>query len=265
MQPRFLLGASAALMTIGLPATSPLSAQKPQVVFDAASVKRSDTGQAGGGVGLRPGGYAAANTLLRTIVAHAYQMKRAFVVGGPDWIDGERFDITARASGDATEEELFAMIRALLADRFRLVAHLETRELPIYSLVRARSDGRLGANLRRSAPDCAAAGNPCGMTSTGFTNGAGVVITKGRTVGDLASTLGGMLDRNVIDNTGLSGTYEIDLKWGPDEVRPGAAAAESELPPIFTAIQEQLGLRLQPARGPVTVLVIDSAQRPTRD
>jgi uncharacterized protein (TIGR03435 family) len=102
------------------------------------------------------------------------------------------------------------------------------------------------------------------MKSTGFTNGAGTVITKGRTVGDLASTLGGMLDRNVIDNTGLIGTYEIDLNWGPDALRAGADTA-TDLPPIFTAIQEQLGLKLQPTRGPVAVLVIESVQRPAND
>lgn len=265
MQPRFLLFITLAVATTWLPTASPLSAQEAHVAFDVASVKRNDTGQSGGGVGLRPNGYAATNALLRTIVAHAYRMKRTFVIGGPDWIDSERYDISARASGDATEEELYAMTRALLIDRFHLVVRQETRDLPVYALVRARSDGRLGPNLRPSTPDCAAAGNPCGMSSTGFTNGGGIVMTKGRTLSDLASALGGMLDRNVVDNTGLSGTYEIDLKWGPDDVRVGADAAGNDSPPIFTAIQEQLGLKLQPTRGPVAVLVIDSIQRPAKD
>lgn len=265
MQSRISLFVTVAVTTMWLPATSSLSAQQAHIAFDVASVKRNATDQPGGGVGLRPNGYAAANVLLRTIVAHAYRMKRTFVIGGPDWIDSERYDISARASGDATEEELYAMVRALLMDRFHLVVRQETRELPVYALVQARSDGRLGPNLKPSAPDCAAAGNPCGMNSTGFTSGAGFVVSKGRTISDLASTLGGMLDRNVVDSTGLSGTYAIDLKWGPDDVRVGADTTGTDLPPIFTAIQEQLGLKLQPTRGPVKVLVIDSVQRPVQD
>lgn len=265
MQRGFLFLITVAVMTMWLPAAALSRAQGSRGAFDAASVKRSDTAEPGGGVGLRRGGYAATNALLRTIVAHAHEMKRAFVLGGPDWIDSERYDISARASGDPTEEELYAMVRGLLTDRFRLVVHEETRQLPVYALVLARSDGRLGPSLKQSTPDCAAAGNPCGLNSTGFTNGGGVVVTKGRTIRDLASTLGGMLDRNVVDSTGLSGTYEIDLKWGPDDVRAGADAAIADMPPIFTAIQEQLGLKLQPTRGPVVVLVIDSVQRPARD
>jgi len=168
MPSRFLLFTAVAVAAMGVLA-APSSAQRAQVAFDVASVKHNDSGQPGGGVGLRPGGYAATNVLLRTIVAHAFQMKRPFVIGGPDWIDSERYDIIARASGEATEEELYAMARALLIDRFHLVVHQETRELPVYAMVRARSDGRLGPNLRPSTPDCAAAANPCGMNSTGLT------------------------------------------------------------------------------------------------
>lgn len=110
-------------------------AQAPmRVAFDAASVKRSQDGDSRGGVGLRPGGYAAANALLRTIILHAYRVKAVQLVGGPDWIDAERFDIQARAPRAASDDEMFAMVRTLLADRFKLAVHREERELPVYVL-----------------------------------------------------------------------------------------------------------------------------------
>jgi uncharacterized protein (TIGR03435 family) len=239
-------------------------AQKP-LTFDAASVKRSNTGRTDGGVGLRPPNrYAASNVLLRTILVHAYRLKRFQVLGGPDWIDTERFDIDARApEGTSSQEDLFQMVRSLLADRFQLATHREVRELPIYALVEARTDQRMGPQLKSSDVDCAAPPNPCGMSSTSFTNGGGTLSATGKTLDDLATTLGGMTDRAVVNRTRLSGKYQMDLNWGTDGL--GSTQSVSDLPPLFTAIQEQLGLRLEPSRGPVEVLVIDHIERPTEN
>jgi uncharacterized protein (TIGR03435 family) len=233
--------------------------------FDAASVKRSASGRTDGGVGLRPPNrYVASNVLLRTIVTHAYRLKRFQVIGGPDWIDGERFDIDARApQGTVSEEDLFQMVQALLGDRFKLAAHQEMRELPIYRLVEARSDGRLGPNIKESSLDCAVADSACGLGSTAFNNGGGELSAKGKTLDDLATALGGMLDRAVVNGTRLTGQYAMELKWGADGLRGGASA--SDLPPLFTALQDDLGLRLEPGRGPVDVLVIDHIERPSEN
>lgn len=245
----------------------PAGAQAP-LAFDAASVKPSTSGSTAiGGVGLRPPDrYAASNVLLRTIIVHAYRLKRFQVVGGPDWIDAERFDIDARAPQGTTEPDaLFQMAQALLRDRFKFVAHRETRELPIYALVEARNDGRLGAQMKPVTLDCSVRSNQCGIGSTLFNNGGGNLNAKGRTVDDLASALGGMLDRAVINRSHQTGQFEIDLQWGADRLGNGPDATNSDLPPIFTAVQEQLGLRLEPSRGPVEVLVIDRIERPSEN
>jgi uncharacterized protein (TIGR03435 family) len=266
-----------------------VSAQAPEQTapaFEVASVKRNDSGGTGGGVGLRPNGYAATNTPLRTMILHAYELKRFQLVGGPSWIDAERFDAQARAGRDATDAQLFAMVRALLADRFKLRVRRERREeQPIYALVKSRDDGKLGPQLKPSTVDCSPrqpvgrAGpppgdplppqrNPCGLYVTSFGDQGGTVTTKARTLADLASAVGGTLDRPVVDRTGLEGVFEFDLKWGADGTRitPGAGgSAANDTPSLFTALQEQLGLRLESARGPVEVLVIDSVERPTPD
>lgn len=237
--------------------------QKP-LAFEVVSVHRNDSGTSYGGVGLRPGGYAATNVQLRTMIVHAYRLKRVQVIGGPAWIDAERFDVQARAVEGTSEADLFRMAQTLLAERFKLVTHTEVRELPVYSLVRARSDGRLGPQLRPSMADCSTSGNPCGMFATSFGDKGGTVTTNGRSADDLAAALGGMLDRTVLNRTSLTGAYEIDLKWGADTVN--AAPATQDAPPmLFTAIQEQLGLKLESTRGPVDVLVIDHVERPTPD
>jgi uncharacterized protein (TIGR03435 family) len=245
-------------------AVSVLSAQVAPngPAFEVASVQRNESGTLYGGVGLRPGGYAATNALLRTMIVHAYRLKRNQVLGGPAWIDAERFDVQARALDGTSEDDLFRMTRAMLAERFKLVTHTEVRELPVYLLVRARSNGRLGPQLKLSIADCSSSGNPCGMYATSFGDKGGAVTTKGRSMDDLAAALGGMLDRTVLNRTGVTGAYEIELKWGAEVVN--AAPATDDAPPMLaTAIHEQLGLKLEAGRGPVEVLIIDSVERPS--
>lgn len=235
-----------------------------KLAFEAASVKRNESGSTNGGVGLRPGGYLAANTLLRTMIVHAYHLKPLQVVGGPDWIGSDRFDVQARAAQGSSDDDLFQMVQTLLAERFKLVVHHEVRELPIYALVRVRADGKLGPRLRPSASDCSAGTNPCGMYATSYGDRGGTITTKSRTLDDLALSLGGMLDRTVANRTELDGRYEMDLSWGGDS-RTAPSMASNSAPMVFTAIQEQLGLKLEPSRGPVDVLVIDHVEHPAED
>jgi len=169
------------------------------------------------------------------------------------------------------------MLRAMLADRFKLVVHAETKEQPIYALVLARADGRLGPQMKPSTVDCTPPTTPergpqtsaCG-TNTSVSNNSGTLKGTGRLLADIAETLGNFVaDRMVIDRTGLTGRFDIELKWTPDNLAAGPAATGTATVPdgasVFTAIQEQLGLKLEPQRGAVEFLVIDSIEQPTPD
>ena len=221
------------------------------------------------------------NNTLRNIVRNTYGLQNFQIVGGPDWFDSDRFDIVAKAADDAPPERMLLMVRTLLADRFKLAVHTETREIPIYALVMARSDGRPGPQLRAAAVDCAAllaaarAGGPppprapagerpiCGMQTA-----PGRMMAGGYALPDVARNLSNFAGRMVVDKTGLTGLFDLDVTWTPDQMPPGplppgAPAIDPNGPSIFTALQEQLGLKLDSQRGPVDVLVIDHAEQPT--
>jgi uncharacterized protein (TIGR03435 family) len=269
---------NAAVLLIGLVflTGAVLLAQSP--TFEVASIRRnvSTNVQGAGLAGPQPGGrFVAVGVTLRRLVAGAYDDLQVF--GGPAWIDSDRFDINARASSDAPPSEIVRMVRALLTERFKLVHHTETREMPVYVLRRARNDGRLGPDLRQSDDKCAQEARnfvpklapgppPCGD----FRLGARALTASGMTMPRLAGLLRGSVGRPVIDRTDLTAAYDLELQWSSDlglqQAPPGAAGA-SELTPdgvsLFTALQEQLGLKLDPTRGPVDIIVIDSAEPPT--
>jgi uncharacterized protein (TIGR03435 family) len=174
-------------------------------------------------------------------------------------------------------------VRTLLADRFKLVIRNEARDMPTYVLTRARADGRLGSQLRASSADCAAifgAAKAKGEAPPNTTNGRptcgtrttrGNMMTTGVTMADFARNLGPFTGRPVVDKTGLTGVYDLDLTWTPE---PGPPGPDGTAPPpqpssdgvsLYTAVQEQLGLKLDAQRGPVDVLVIESTERPVQD
>jgi uncharacterized protein (TIGR03435 family) len=205
---------------------------------------------------------------LRRLISVAYGLAMPRIVGGPEWTGTTRYDIVAKAADDASPEQLRLMQQTLLRERFNLSLRREKRDVPAYSLVLARSDRRLGPRLRPAAIDCSnpatrqtapefAAGTQrpsCGVrtTPTSF-RGGGVGLT--RVIDVLAQTVG----RPVADGTRLAGMFDFDLEWaGPLEPVGGPADGAS----IFTALQEQLGLRLQPSRAAVDFLVIEGADRP---
>ena len=238
----------------------PLAAQQPAPTFEVASIKPNTNGISNA---LPPsvsnGSYSASNVALKSVIANAYEVRIFQIEGGPDWLTSARFDIIARGPEGTPDRLRPAMLRTLLAERFRLVAHFETREQQVYSLTLLRGDGRLGPQLKPSAP---ASGSSSGFPSASVGNGTARINGRRVSMDTLAIMLtSSVFNQRVINRTGLSGEFELDLRFTPDS----SPAAAPEFPSIFTAVQEQLGLKLEAARGPVEVLVIDSIQRPTPD
>jgi uncharacterized protein (TIGR03435 family) len=213
-----------------------------------------------------------------SLVSLGYQLPVARIARLPAWARTVYFDINAVASGPVTLEQQRAYYRGLLADRFGFMAHDEERELPVYALVLARADGRLGPGLRRSAIDCAPiiadnrrraeAGKrpeppePGVRPTCGSAGGPSNLVAGAVEIGVLVGVLGAGLDRPVVDRTGLDGRFDIDFRSAP--LRPSSAAApSSDLPSVFTAVEEQLGLKLAATTGPVRELVVDRIEMPT--
>jgi uncharacterized protein (TIGR03435 family) len=274
----------------GLTAQSPAN-NSAIVRFEVISVKPNPAGRAGmTQTRILPGGrYIATNMALRLLIGQTYQVPSYRLIGGPSWIETEAFDIVATANRDFSpanaQRPLNDALKALLAERFKLKIHTETRQLPAYDLVFARGDKKFGPNLIRSErTDCSAIlaevaaratggppppplpggqAPPCG----GFT-GIGLVSLDSATLSRFSDFLSAELNRKVFDRTGLSGLFNVRLVWTPDPLPPGPLPAD--VPPIdpngpslFTALQEQLGLKLESTTGLVDIVVIDSVERPT--
>ena len=267
-------------------AAPPQLAQVP--AFEVASVRPNATGSTAASIRPAPNGrFTATNATLRSLILRAYNLHGSQLLGAPEWADTERYDIDARVESAPAEgpEALMPMLRTLLAERFMLRAHTETRELPAYVLVPARKDQRLGPQIRPTEADCsqatvltesqiAAAARdgwpPCGMVFVvSFTTGGadGVVKIRFRRsavrMHDFAPTLQGAVDRPVLDRTGLEGRYDIEYSYAPRPNADTTIAASQNVPFLGAALEEQLGLKLESQRTQVPVLVIDSVERPT--
>jgi uncharacterized protein (TIGR03435 family) len=262
--------------------------------FEVASVKRREGNEGRGrGITVQPGGrFMAPSATVLELVAAAYNLLDNQIIGGPEWIDTQRFEVLANARPDVTMEEARAQLRALLAERFRLTTHQDKRELPIYALTVARDDRRLGQQLRPSGAECASPTPPKGVPlppppppppamsgrvleldgwpdvscpSLAFGNAASGHLSLRRwPMSRLARYLTGTLGRPVLDRTTLDGTYDLDLTYAT-ETQALSAAGSTDYPAITTAIREQLGLRLESTRAPIDVLVIDRVERPTEN
>jgi len=238
--------------------------------FEVVSVKLNRSVQRGGSSKLQPGRYSGTHVTLRRMINVAYSPLLGLqLVGGPDWIDSVGFDVEAKAAGNPTPEQLRMMMRNFLADRFKLRVHHETRELPAYALVLARADGKLGPRLVRSDVDCAPGpeqpnpkpASPGNGPSCGFSIGDTTLRSKSTTMERLAAELS-LTGRQVLDRTGLTGSFDVELEWTPDAIDP---ATQPNGPSIFSALQEQLGLKLEAIRAPMEILVIDSAEKPAEN
>ena len=252
--------------------------------FDAASIKPSTlSAVVGSGFQITNGHLLARNTTVEDLVRFAYGLEpgdRESISGGPRWTRSDRFQVEGKAEGRATPDALSAMLRSLLAERFKLRLHEETKELPVYALTLAGNDGKTGPNLKPTAADesahCASLEadplaarefNPDGTKRCAASFRGGLKL-RGRPIGDLAEMLHELVGRAVIDRTGLSGRFDADLaaalNW--DHLVGGAPSdLFGSNAVIFTALREQLGLKLEPSRGAVRTIVIDSVERPTEN
>jgi uncharacterized protein (TIGR03435 family) len=257
-----------ALMTGG---AAVLAAQSPEPAFEVVSIKRNVSAAFPVGPEVRRGGsFVAINATLVRIVRFAYDLPDYRVVSGPDWVRRDRFDVEAKAGREVSAEETQRMLKALMADRFQLVVRREQRDATIYALVLARTDKKLGPNLRPSAAGCAAPAGP-GETHEEQRTPNGGVSTQ-RTCAPMAvlvASVSNALQAPVEDKTALTGLWDSDLSYTSERRRnasPEVVARDpNEAPALFTALQEQLGLKLESARGPVDVLVIESATQPTEN
>jgi uncharacterized protein (TIGR03435 family) len=247
---------------------------RPISTFAVASIKPNRSPDAHGYMGPGYGGrFTAVNTTMRALIRVAYGLQDFQIAGAPNWVDSDRFDVMAIAGSDSTD--FAGMVRTLLADRLRLRAHKEPRERAIFALVMARRDRRVGRGLHKSQTDCGVVMNEAlrlnqllpPVNVCGARNPPGHIMAGGMTMSGLARDLSRMLDRIVVDRTGLSGGFDFHLQWSPDQAlsEPSAGLPPAEGPSIFTALQEQLGLKLEPTRGPVDVIVIDHVERPAPD
>ncbi len=199
---------------------------------------------------------------LKLLIAAAYDLSPKVISGGPAWLESDHFDIVALTPGDArpTREEQMTMLRALLADRFKLEFHRERKSFSIYELDVAKN----GARLKHStAPES----DPAALISTVYPDHIHLPA-RNASMAEFASLLQrAVLDRPVVDKTGLTGKYDFDLDWAPDETQFGGEVAvaptDAASPPFFLAIEQELGLHLQARRGPAEALVVDSAQLPS--
>ena len=238
--------------------------QTQRPAFDVVSVKVNRSGEIPMRITAPPGRFDATNVTVRLLILNAYGLRDFQLVSLPGWAGDERFDVAGRAPGEATRDEISAMVRSMLADRFQLRAHQEMREMPTYALV-AAADRRPGPALRTSALDCSTPETRA-KCSTRITPRS--ISATGMTMARLALTLSAVVGRVVTDDTGIAGSYDVELAFAPEGPLPPGATAQpqdADTPSIFTALREQLGLRLDGRRGPVEALVIDGVERPTPD
>jgi uncharacterized protein (TIGR03435 family) len=240
---------------------TPASADPSRPSFDVASIKQNKSLAGGGTMGPRPGGrIVARNVSLRALVGFAYNLRGYQFDGGPNWITTDRFDIDAMAEGNPPLDKMREMLRTLLEDRFQLVVHRETRQVDGFMLVRTRPD-RLGPNLRVSTLDCVVSFSSQPKCREGHVNFGDVVEWKGNgmRMADLTRNVAEHVGKPVTDHTQLSGTFDLELRWSPE------MAQAPDLPSIYTALQEQLGLKLESQRVAIEMIVIDRAEHPTPD
>ena len=227
--------------------------------FEVASVKPNISGARAVSIGSpSPGTFRAENVWLRFLIQNAWNVKDFQVTGGPGWANSDRFDISAKSVGAARFEQMRPMLQALLEDRFRLVIHSESKDMQVYALTIAKG----GSKLKASDESGGLTSSPRSLKGTGVS------------LAQLATTLSNIMQRPVVDQTGLPGIFDMHMEWAADQSTPGFWAPGLGPAPgggpqdpggasIFTVIQEQLGLKLESTHGPVMILVIDHAEKPS--
>lgn len=260
------LAALATLLCItGLNAQSPTPAQRPRFdAFDVATIKPADSDAKRGRFIIMKGPHRwiAQNYTVKLMIAAAYDLNPRTISGGPAWVESDHYDIEAITPNDIqpSHDEQMTMLRKLLTDRFSLTFHREPKDFSIYELQLAKGGPRLKPAAEQ--PD-----DPPQLISTVYPQKIHLPA-RNATMRDFVSMMQrALLDRPVVDKTGLTARYDFDLEWAPDETQFGGevpvASPDAPSPPLFTALQDQLGLKLVATRGPVDTLVIDHVQPPS--
>jgi uncharacterized protein (TIGR03435 family) len=262
---RHITAAALVISALGIFAQSPSPTPRPKFdTFEVTTIKPTDPDNKSGRFIIMQGNnrFIEKAYTLKLLIAAAYDLNPHTISGGPAWVESDHYDIVAETPGGVrpTHNEQMSMLRSLLAERFQLTFHREPKVFLIYELQLAKS----GSKLKETA-----------VPNDPATVGPGVVYpqrivlpARNATMGDFASLLQrAILDRPVVDKTSLSGRYDFNLEWAPDETQFGGdvpkASTDAPSAPLFSAIQEQLGLKLVATKGPVDALVIDKAERPS--
>jgi uncharacterized protein (TIGR03435 family) len=247
--------------------------------FEVAAIKQHKDLTGNMMIGQTPNGFRCVNLGLTDLIASAYGVKQDLISGAPGWVGSTRFDIEAKVAAEDADamkklngHQRQAMLKPLLEDRFHLKAHIETKTLPVYELVVAKGGAKLIAAAAdppespdAKAPDAKPDDHP--KSRMGITIGPGSFEGTDVALGTLVGNLGYIVQRTVIDKTGLTGKYDMKLKWTPEDQAMSADAnsGANTGPSIFTALEEQLGLKLVSSKGPVDTLVIDHVEMPTEN
>ena len=220
----------------------------PTKRFEVASIKANRSVTTSSNQTVAPGGrLSVTNATIKSLIQWSYGLRSFQISGGPGWLDSDRFDIEAKPEGRATDQDVMQMLQTLLAERFKVAVHSETKEMPVYAL----AVGKNGPKLREVKEDDT-------TSRQGLRSGNGHVAATKSPMTVLARVLSANVGRTVVDRTGLTGKYDFTLDWTPDQ---GTQAPDTPGPSIFAALQEQLGLKLEATRGPVEMLVIDHAEK----
>jgi len=248
------------------PAGSAGTADPAAFSYEVVSIKPYKQSDAGMSMWWRttPDGFSSQGFDLANLIRDAYDIVMDDQLTGlPPWANSDRYSVDAKMDEESAAainklpsvqrgKVQGSMLQAVLADRFQLKLHTETRELPIYNLVLAKG----GSKLTESPKD----------KNFGYSTGAGKLSGNGIPLDSLAVSLSGQVGRLIVNKTGLDGKYTIDLKWQPDPMAAGSSPAGNDaLPDLFTALEEQLGLKLEPAKGPVNVYIVDHAEKPSEN
>jgi uncharacterized protein (TIGR03435 family) len=250
--------------------------------FEVASIKPGAPDARGMFIGPGPGsGISVTNATLKQLIGIAWRVQAFQISGGPAWLDSVHYDVVAKPETKPKQGEILLMLQSLLEDRFKLTFRRETKEVPIYALVMARKDGKLGPHLTESKQGGCTLLDPskpppepdkpplptCGQMTINSTRMTAVSLP----VANLVIMLSRRLGRTVADKTGLTGNFDMSLEWAADETQamrmppdaPAPPSSDAAGPSIFTALQEQLGLRLESQKGSIEILVIERAEKPS--
>ncbi len=240
----------------------------PEITFSVASIRPSKPDSVGWRIEFTPDGFSAHNVPLRNVIQEAYGIYEEDRLSGSDHIEAERFDIEAKLDDAAAVDfknislsQRRSMLQTLLTDRFRLSIHHELKELPVYALVIASK----GPKLQRAASDVNSFGGIKGQDALITHSSRGFLEVKSFAMSDLALDLHHSVGRIVVDKTGLPGRYDFSLRWSPTSDLANTQAPDPSAPSIFTALQEQLGLKLEPMKYPIDTIVVDHVELPSEN